>query len=152
MSKFQGFGELKTSLDLVQKLEHDLERIRDTPHDQYAAFDFFVTAEHILDWIYPTDGKTRSKLREEEHLLALISHIANGAKHFEARDKRHKSVTDVEKSRYVEVGYVEDGYFEDPLLIHLSEEQQKHFKASSVEVVTLAEQVLQYWRDNAPKA
>jgi hypothetical protein len=138
-------------LDLVQKLEHDLERIRHTPQDQYAAFDFFVTAEHILDWIYPTDGKTRSKLREEEHLLALISHIANGAKHFEARDKRHKSVTYVEKSRYVEVGYVEDGYFEDPLLIHLSQEQQKHFGASSVEVVTLAERVLQYWRDNAPK-
>jgi hypothetical protein len=150
MSKFRGFGELKAPCDLVQKLEHDFSRISDTPHDQYAAFDFFVTAEHILDWIYPTDRKTRSALRKLP-LLAVTSHIANGAKHFEATDERHQSVVDVEKSRYVKAGYVKDGYFDDPLLIHLSPRHQEYFGTSSIEVVTLAKKVLQYWRDNAQK-
>jgi hypothetical protein len=151
MSRFQGFGELKTPRDLVKKLEHDFERIRSTPQDQYAAFDFFVTAEHIVDWIYPTDKKKREEQRALP-LLGLISHIANGAKHFEATAKHHDFVTDVEKSRYVEADYVEEDYFDDPLLIHLSSKHQEYFGTSCIEVITFAAKVLQYWREHAPKA
>ena len=32
---------------------HDLERMRGGPEDAYAAFDFFVTADHIVDWLLP---------------------------------------------------------------------------------------------------
>ena len=53
MSSFKGFAVLKRAADLVAKLEHDLERIRAAPEDAYAAFDFFVTADHIVDWLLP---------------------------------------------------------------------------------------------------
>ncbi len=56
MSKFQGFFELATPPDLLKKLRHDLSRVQQNLTDSYAAFDFFVTAEHILDWKYPDTG------------------------------------------------------------------------------------------------
>jgi len=150
MSDFKGFAELRIPRDLVQKLEYDFERIRRSPQDQYAAFDFFVTAEHIVDWIHPKDKKARETIRSSSSLLRITSHLANGVKHFQATAKHHQSVANVEKSRYVEVGYVEDGYFEDPLIIHLTPDEQKTFGQGSIEVVFLAQQVYEYWKANVP--
>jgi hypothetical protein len=59
-----GFFQLKTAQDLFRKLENDFSRIKDDPLNQYAAFDFFVTAEHMLDWEMP--GYSRKKDREDE--------------------------------------------------------------------------------------
>jgi hypothetical protein len=42
VSKFKGFGALKTPRDLVSKLEYDLQRMKEDPEDQYAAFDFLL--------------------------------------------------------------------------------------------------------------
>jgi hypothetical protein len=134
----------------VRKLEYDLERIRKSPKDQYAAFDFFVTAEHIVDWIHPDDKKAQEAIRSSSSLLRITSHLANGVKHFEAKAKRHQSVADVEKSRYVEEGYVEDGYFEDPLIVHLTADEQQLFGQSSNEVTALAQHVYEYWKANVP--
>jgi hypothetical protein len=152
VSSFKGFAELRVPRDLVQKLEYDLERVRKSPQDQYAAFDFFVTAEHIVDWIHPNDRKAREAVRSSLSLLRITSHLANGVKHFEAKAQHHQSVADVEKSRYVEAGYVEEGYFEDPLFVHLTTEEQHSFGQSSIEVSALARQVYEYWKENAPQA
>lgn len=152
MVSFKGFAELRAPRDLVKKLQHDLERVLNSPQDQYAAFDFFVTAEHIVDWIHPDDRKAREAIRTSSSLLRITSHLANGVKHFEAKASHHQSVADVEKSRYVEAGYVEDGYFADPLIIHLTAEEQSSFGQSNIEVADLAKQVYQYWYSNAPQA
>jgi hypothetical protein len=71
------------------------------PMDTYAVFDFFVTADHVLDWLLPdSPGKSRkverSARRAGNRLLEITSHIANGAKHFRATAAHHKSVADVE--------------------------------------------------------
>src|SRR5438105_3089567 len=99
---FQGLFELQTPADLVKKLQHDLERMANSPQDQYAAFDFFVTAEHILDWIHPDNKAARESLRSSSPLLRITSHLANGGKHFQAKAAHHQSVTGTEKDRYVE--------------------------------------------------
>ena len=130
MSNFKGFAELQVPRDLVNKLEYDLERVLKSPQDQYAAFDFFVTAEHIVDWIHPNDKKARYKIRYNSSLLKITSHIANGVKHFEATAPHHQSVKTVEKTRYVGPGYVEEGYLEDPLIVHLTEKEQSSFGQS----------------------
>jgi hypothetical protein len=96
VSSFKGFAELRDPLDLVKKLEYDLERVLKSPQDQYAAFDFFVTAEHIVDWIHPDDRKARMEVRSSSPLLRITSHLANGVKHFEAKAAHHQSVVDVE--------------------------------------------------------
>jgi hypothetical protein len=45
----KGFGDLQWVADLYSKLEHDRRRMKASPEDTYAAFDYFVTAEHIID-------------------------------------------------------------------------------------------------------
>ena len=145
---FNGFGELRTPCDLVHKLEHDFKRLKSIPQDQYAAFDFFITAEHIVDWIYPTDRPARKKLRLSSPLLQITSHIANGAKHFEATAKQHKSVINIEKYRVLEPGCVEEGIFEEPLIVYLSPKEEEFIGKANIEVVKLAKLILDYWTEN----
>jgi len=135
----------------VQKLKHDLARIRKSPQDQYAAFDFFVTAEHIVDWIHPSDKTAQKTLRSSSSLLRITSHLANGVKHFEAKAKHHQSVADVEKSRYAEPGYFAEGYVVEPLVVHLTPEEEMAFGHGTIEVEALAQQVYDYWKANASK-
>src|SRR5258706_15507092 len=89
-SEFQGLGpSLGNAADLLGKLRFDFERVRKNTHDAYAAFDFFVTAEHLPEW-----QRDKTVIRQEP-LLRVVSHLANGAKHFQATDSRHKSVSNV---------------------------------------------------------
>jgi hypothetical protein len=84
MEHFTGFAELRNVTDLFRKLEQDLVRVLESPLNEYAAFDFFVRAERIVDWKFPHDQDARKALRTNEPLLRITSHIANGAKHFKA--------------------------------------------------------------------
>lgn len=95
MSEFQGFFLLQTPRDLFAKLQRDFDRIQADPGSNDAAFDFFLTAEHLLDWCYPgrANCDKRRQLRESTPLLSVVSHIANGAKHFRADAPHHNSVT-----------------------------------------------------------
>lgn len=141
----QGFGELRRPADLLRKLRHDIERMKTSPQDQYAAFDFFVTAEHIIDWLHPNSNHDREALRLNVALLRITSHIGNGAKHFEAKANRHKSITAITKERVFEVGCVEEGCFKEPLLIHLTSEEAAAINtATTVNASVLASLVLEY--------
>jgi hypothetical protein len=80
-------------------MELDYKRMLDDPGNPYPAFDFFVAADHITDWRYPSsseaDKKGRAGVRAHDP-GKTISHLANGAKHFRATADRHKSVAGVE--------------------------------------------------------
>ncbi len=58
---FRGFFALRTPQDLLAKLRHDHARLVDNPIDSYAAFDFFVTANHLVDWIWPSATRTQQR-------------------------------------------------------------------------------------------
>lgn len=91
---FEGSFNLRNATDLFRKLEHDLDRMRKDPSDGRPAFDFFVTALHMLDWVYPNDkGKKDAELKDNQ-LLLICSHIGNGSKHFRATRSYHNSVRD----------------------------------------------------------
>jgi hypothetical protein len=143
-TQFQ-FFELKTPADLFCKLEGDLVALESSYQDTRVAFNFFVTAEHIPDWLGKRD------LIRQHAILRIVSHIANGAKHFVLSDRRHKSVTSTEKSRYIEDGYFEPGYFHEPLLIHLSPDEAREMNAPMIDAVTLGRQVIEFWRQHIPK-
>src|SRR5262245_61541692 len=87
------FG-LETPKDLLGKLGRELDKLRASPDDHDAAFNFFVTAEHMLDWLYPGNGNkaTRERMRNEEPLLKAVSHLASSSKHFDQLAKHHQSV------------------------------------------------------------
>jgi len=89
----QGLFQLRTPHDLVAKARHDLARMRSDPNDAYAAFDFFVTVRHLPDWLYPNDSKMKESLFSEHIELRICRHLADGAKHFEVTNQKHKQVT-----------------------------------------------------------
>jgi len=154
MTDFEGFFTLSTPLNLVAKLRHDLSRIHSDFGDTYAAFDFFVTAEHVLDWKLPDSGGTtnrdkREHLRRTVPVLRVTSHIASGAKHFKALSARHESVDDLRTGGLFDPAIFDPAIFDTAprLYVNLAGDDAAALGAT-VEVVTLAEQVLAYWEND----
>jgi hypothetical protein len=153
----QGFFDLKTALDLRDKLRREFAKLRAAPLDVDAAFNFLVTAEHMPDWMEPP----RPDLRKTVAVLRICSHIANGGKHFEVDSKRHNAVKSLERH---------DGFFDHPffdsrffdrtffgggeLVVRLESDvanqlQQSltvvHGAGDSVAVLNLADAIMRYW-------
>jgi len=133
----------------------EYSRLLEDPTDQYAAFNFFVTAEHIPDWLYPKrKGKEeRENLKNSTIALQICSHIANGGKHFQLEAKHHTSVSDYDRvGGYFPDGYFPKGYFpyryfpRSQLLVHLSGEARKEL-GLTIPVISLAEDIVFFWRD-----
>jgi hypothetical protein len=154
MSKFEGFFRLKIPADLLEKLRHDLLRIRQDLMDSYAAFDFFVTAEHLLDWKYRDTGgepnkEKKRQLRRGVPLLRVTSHLANGAKHFEALANHHHSVSDagVHESAF-DPAVFDPAVFDTARLVVQLKGDDASALRPEIGVEALAERVLQYWEAN----
>ena len=145
----KGFIPLQTPQDLLAKLEHDLGRMESDPTDAYAAFDFFVTAEHLLDWLHPdsANGKAdREKLRNQYEILQTVSHLACGAKHFDGLRNYHKAVDSQSfsdgrfSSKSFSTASFDPGSFEFAgIAIKLTTGENKF-------AVDLAKEVYEFWR------
>jgi hypothetical protein len=96
----KGIFELRTPNDLLLKLEADFKRVEADALDSFAAYDFFVTAWHLVEWKHPpsTDAAGRAALLARAPVLRVCEHLAVGAKHFEPDQSRHTSVADTESS------------------------------------------------------
>ena len=150
MTKFKGFFELQTPQDLLRKLRHDFKRLGKSPMDSFAAFDFFVTAYHMLEWLHPgkSNKSKREQLESSNNLLQTVSHLANGAKHFQATHKQHASV------KYATVAqgtfgsaFSPDAFDVGELRVELDGDAAREFGAS-IRVLELADKVLSYWESN----
>jgi hypothetical protein len=143
--RFKGFGGLKTPQDLLRKVRHDFGRLKAEPMNEYAAFDFFVSSYHMLDWLHPSDKASKEAEENSTPLLQICSHLANGAKHFEARMKHHKSVSDVvaEEGKFFGAKFFGDGFF-GTLYVQLEGQAASLFGAE-VSAVDLASKVLAFW-------
>lgn len=146
MSKLDGIFSLRTPLDLLCKLEHDFKRLNEadpsTPEAQYAAFDFFVTAEHLPDWCCPLcPGATRTSLRNYPE-GAIVSHVASGAKHFSVTRSQHKSVVDTRVLGTFNPNLFDPNVFDCSLKLIITLED-----GSIVNVVDIATKVLEHWRN-----
>jgi hypothetical protein len=139
---YSGLFKLQKAEDLLGKLRHDFGRIESNRLDEYAAFDFFITAHHMKDWLkaYPRNAKRQQYEHQASSLLKVCSHLANGSKHFKANPKRHKSVEDTKhyEGQYDPEQFDLDQYDTDHLKVHLTD-------GSVVAVQVLARQVLEFW-------
>jgi hypothetical protein len=159
------FFDLQTPEDLLRKVEREYERWKADPLNADFAWNFFVTAEHLRDWIYyqdmPTTGKKRPDLLDHKapgdfkdtHLETRIcSHLANGAKHFHLREERHHSVERTARamSGWVEDGYVEDGWVGKAPVLQVSvtpdEQAALHWDAAERDALWFAARVLEFWQ------
>lgn len=136
---------MRTEHDLLKKLEHDFQRLvtasNPIAHEtQYAAFDFFVTAEHMCDW-HARATSTEPNQHRDYPWGRLVWDVASGAKHFSLDDARHTTT----KAGRVDGGFFGGTFFGDRffggggLVIDLED-------GRSVAVLDIAESVLQHWR------
>ncbi len=154
MKTIDGVFELKNPVDLYKKLEWEYSQLIKNPTDCYTAYNFFVTAEHIPDWLFPKrENKIeRKNIKNKDIVLQICSHIANGAKHFQLEAKHHKSVSGFSKvggyfpDNYFLKGYLPDGYFPKcQIVIQLGNEAQEKFGAT-ISILSLAEKVMAFWQ------
>lgn len=144
MSQLDGFFSLRTPEDLLRKLETDWERLRAADpasvEAQYAAFDFFVTAGHMPEWLWQDRGGSEADYRTyDDH--ALIWHITNGAKHFRADPQRHTTVRDTR----VQPGVFDANIF-DPSVFDVPRLVVDLENGTSVPVMEVAERIVKHWR------
>ena len=135
----QGFLNLFGPKELFDKLAHDYQLFLDDPVDSYRAYNFFVTAEHLPDWIGDVD------IKHGNIFLRICSHLATGAKHFKVTNKKKNSVETTTVDIYAEDGYFEDGYCEVKLAVTLTEAEAKELGAEAINLVDLATEVYRFW-------
>jgi len=140
-----GFFQLKNAVDLFKKLEWEYHNLAAHPGNAWHAFNFFVTAEHMAEW---KDWRNYKSLKTSDPLLALCSHIASGGKHFNATHKNHTSVASAKFDGVYEPGIYEEGVFEESLLITLCPEAEATLGIKTIDAVTLASKILEYWRQH----
>ena len=89
-----GIFSLNSWPDLLKKLEWEFARLQADPDNEYIAYNFFVTAWHLLEWQYPdpVGTATRSRIRDAEPIFLVCEHLAIGAKHFTPTQTRLDSV------------------------------------------------------------
>jgi hypothetical protein len=129
---YKGLFRLTTPRDLLGKLQHDFSRIEEHPLDERPAFDFFVTAHHMQEWLDHWTSNTTRELRKQRKpyeregaaLMQVCSHLANGSKHF-VTDSRHDSVKDTQFKPGPFSSAFSDAFDISRLEIHLDGEAAK---------------------------
>jgi hypothetical protein len=149
----QGAFGLETPQDLLGKLRREFDKLRANPNDQDSAFNFFVTAEQMLDWLYPgnPNKNTREALRNAELLLQVVSHLASKSKHFDQLAAHHRSVgISGSVGPFFGGSFFGGGFFgSSRQLIHFKGQAARTFGESML-AVELAERVLVFWEAKCP--
>lgn len=143
-----GLFEIKTPRELLNKALHDIARLRANPLDAYAAFDFFVTARHIPDWLHPNDSASRDAVFAKYVELRICRHLADGAKHFLATHVQHKQVQSTNRThnawgRSWAPGSWGDSWGADDLIVRLDPTDADTMQLGcDIRAIDLAEKVL----------
>lgn len=145
------FFGMEHARDLLEKLQWEFKQLTEAPNNKFATFNFFVTAEHLLDWIYPGRNKTtREARRSSEPLLEVVSHLCNRAKHLRL-GAAHTSVMKAEvglappRARYVGGNIQTRGSPPVILWIYVEGNLQSQL-GERITPLELARRTLDYWR------
>lgn len=150
----KGVFGLSTAADLMKKLEWEFEQLVAKPTDAYVAYNFFVTAWHLLEWKYPnrSESPVRNQIRKQTPLLQICEHLAVGAKHFEPRSPDLNAVSASKKSGCWADGVWAPGSWAEGtwaswLVVQLTGDAEKVY-GSHIKVEDLARLVMDYWRSS----
>jgi len=78
----------------------------------------------------------------------VVSHIANGAKHFEVSDRRHKSVTNM--LLHTDPWPDESGVSGEHIYISFNMDEGR-FSGLELSALSMARLVLEFWKSNIEK-
>ena len=141
-----GIFWMQTPRQLFNKMVHDANHLAKHHLDPHACFNFFVTAEHMADWLLP--GKQNMAARttlKEDPVLKVCSQIANGAKHFQTENKRHNSINSTAVSSVMSLGASDPRPDEYEFVIHLNPPDATALGCRSLTVRELVKRVLDFW-------
>jgi hypothetical protein len=145
---FGGFFELRTAVDLLEKLRHDRARLAANPRDSYAAFDFFVTANCLVDWTWPSAGRGQQRANRRTDVLPRIcEHLADGAKHFLLLVPHRGVEKTLTQSGAFDPAIFDPAVFDtaDKLVVRLEEREAQELGTNEITALELADRVLAYW-------
>lgn len=91
VQKPKGFFHLQRPSALVDKMHYHTLQLKSYPLDTYAAFDFFVTAHHLPDWLAQFCCAATTHDARGQALTKICGQLANGAKR--------------SRNRYIDAGY-----------------------------------------------
>jgi hypothetical protein len=149
-----GIFGLNQPEELLDKLEHDFERLQDDMGQQvmlYTAFDFFVTAYSLVDWVKKHKSLTQAQVDAlyQEMLIKICADLANGSKHFQLTKPPKTTLTTHSSSPVFEPGVFEPGVFQDDWQAWVKLSASEAAAAgvpTTCPVMTLATEVLAHWR------
>lgn len=132
---------------LLAKLRHDYGRVTRKPDDCYAAFDFFVTANSMVDWVWPSaTAAQQNRDRRADALPRICEHLANGAKHFVlTRPSTHVAVTDLKVHKGAFSEAFSDAFDVGMLMVALNSDEAAELEIPTIPAHQLARRVLNYW-------
>jgi len=150
----EGLFTLQIPEHLLHKLEWEYTQWQDEPLNSYRAWNFFVTAEHLPDWL----ARSRPRLpkgfgikafKKDKPLLRICSHLASGGKHF-TPNATHTSVTSTRREEgWVDEDWIEEDWVEsDELMVDLTPKEQEALQSPSASITafSLATDVLAFWQ------
>lgn len=141
------------SEELLELLKEDYANLQAHPDEKKMIFDFFVRAESLLDHHLPgrKNNPSRKKMRGNEVLLQVVSHIANDAKHFIAEASHHKSILKIGKtagwfnSRWFNNHWFGSNWFSIPeFYVDLDGDARNKF-GKRITIMELSKQIIEYW-------
>ncbi len=142
-----GLFGLRTAGDLFAKARRDLERFEADPLSVDAAFDFYVSAHHIADWLYP-DTADREKLAAIRSLplMKVCGNVANGAKHFQVTRTAPVVVGAREVKGAFAANAFQRGAFQmDALILELDDACGRALGGQHQDALLLARRIVEFW-------
>jgi hypothetical protein len=137
-----GLWNLDTPGELLVKLRNDLKRMQEEPRNASPAYDFFVTAYHMYEWI--ARDEDHKKELEAVPLVRVAGEIATRAKHLRA-----------DHPKWVRLGGMgarmpgplsrAPGGIPTPLWVALQDPASTPLGRDIVGAIELAECLIQYW-------
>ncbi len=140
-----GLWGLDSPEALFGKLTRDLARMRAAPRDPDPAFDFFVTAYHMHEWVAQGD-KALAKTLETDDLILSAGHIATRGKHFSAQAKKWVQLQSTENKAPGPLS-VTPAAMPTALRVVLSEPSLTPLDKTDITAIALAECLLKHWQD-----
>ena len=143
---FGGFFAIETARDVFGKMERDFARLKASPADSDAAFNFFVTAYHIIDWLARGD-EGKLKVLRQGAIPRICKHLANGAKHLTLREP-HDAIqhADAMPSPFASGRFASGRFAQGWLAVDLGPSERDELRVARIDAVTLAEKVIEHWR------
>jgi hypothetical protein len=146
-----GIFTLKNTQDLYRKLEHDFKQMCENTADDYACFNFFVTAHHLAEWHFSGDKTRANEFRKSNDLLRICADLANSAKHF-ASTRGYDSIAATNTTAVTSITYIDlkssstdsegrpQGFFVKP------QPREATKLGASIAAIDIAQRILELWK------